>query len=106
MAAHPSTPPPRTAQGCRLSSRLVTPKLLLDTAHGPCLPRPWQARLQVGSAVLCFQVDVGRRPTYVTLGLGHTQLLRFLFCGMISGFLLVLGAGGGRLPASSFPALP
>lgn len=47
------------------------------------------------------------------IGFGHT-LLRFLFCGMISGFLLVLGAGpaegaeeyrgGCQFPGSSRPA--
>lgn len=26
------------------------------------------------------------------IGFGHTLLLRFLFCGLISAFLLVLGA--------------
>lgn len=45
MAGPPSTPPPRTAQGCRLSSRLVAPKLLLDTAHRPLPLRHWQAWL-------------------------------------------------------------
>lgn len=52
MAAPPSTPPPRTAQGCRLSSRLATPELLLDKAHRPLPPRRWQAWLWAG-AWLC-----------------------------------------------------
>lgn len=102
MAAPPSTPPPRTAQGCRLSSRLVTPELLLDKAHSPS--RRGAGKLGSGQEHGSVPLGgggqgscgiwgwTGAGPPGVT-SLGSAILCCcFLFCGVILAFLLVLGA--------------
>lgn len=91
MAAPPSTPPPRTVQGCRLSSRLVTPELLLDKAHSPS--RRGTGKLGSGQEHGSVPLGgggqgscgiwgwTGAGPPGVIVGFGHTLLLFSLLWG-------------------------
>lgn len=109
MAIPPSTPPPRTAQGCRLSSRLVVPELLLDKAHGLLPPRHWQASLQARVRMICAS---GWRWGWA--GMGPPESLYwvwsyfiapcFLFCGVSSlCWGLSTAEGAGERPVAPVP---